>query len=650
MKTSAAHRMLLLVALGLHCLSPSARAGESAEAIFPGTGVTEVVVSPGGDWIAARVHRDKDAMVAVQRVGSPELVVVARSEWIGFVAWEASNTLVIESIPAAGMRQVLVVRLSVAAGKIDVNLRKIGTRGSLVDSLPLIPEKVLWVFPGMGSTSIHRISFAELIDYNRLYQAVGGQIEIAEKLATVKGSSSHWIAQRDGTPRAALRYTEDEVVLMMPSRVTGSFSSVYRFGVDEKEREVYPVGLTSDERRLLVLAYKDGDTFGLYEWDEDESAVGDPVFVHKEYDLSNVLTDRLTGDLVAAIYEENGEQRYHYFKEYRARFLSKLPEEWQKDSISIRSGTADRQVFAFFDSSATNPGDYYIRDRATRVHRIGRFGENIDRDALSPVTSFRAKSKDGVEIEAFLAIPKRSAGRAPLVVIPHGGPRAVRDSRQYDPMAQYLASWGFAVLQVNYRGSSGYGLEFEKLGKKQWARGIEDDIDAAVEHAMGLPEIDGERICIVGGSYGGFSAFASVIRHKERYRCAVSINGASDIPLLYDSSDMADSKQAMEIYEAYVGDLETERDELIKISPAYHVRELSTPTLVIFGSDDRRVDPDHSHRMVMMFELYGKQHETLEIEGMEHGYERDEGIIVYRAVRRFLTAYLMPESPYRPDP
>ena len=213
-----------------------------------------------------------------------------------------------------------------------------------------------------------------------------------------------------------------------------------------------------------------------------------------------------------------------------------------------------------------------------------------------------------------------------MVVMPHGGPHDVRDRRQYDPFVQYLASWGFAVLQPNFRGSTGYGLEFQEAIKKEWARGIEDDIDAAVEHAMSMPEIDGDRLCIIGTSYGGFSALASVVRHKDRYRCAISINGASDIPLLYDSSDMGDSKRVMEFYEEYVGDLETEREKLVAVSPAYAVAGIEAPVFMIYGTEDRRVDPDHSHRMLLMLETYGKEHDSLAIEKMRHSPRRLEWI------------------------
>lgn len=648
---------MLVSALSLAILATTsivpatARAGESAEAIWPGLGVKRVSVDPSGDWIAAIAHRGKEESVVVQRIGLPNLADVVTEKEIIRISWDASGTLIVEAVTAADRYSVTVIGLSVSGDRIVPRHRRIAAKGRLIDALPLVPEKLLWLTFGREFTTVHRLSIDELVDFARLHKVMGGDFHIGERVALAKGHhSDHWVVQRDGTPRAALRYMEDFIGLMISPDGRNKVNTAYRWKAGEREHEVIPVGLTPDERTILVLAYRGDGTRGLYEWDVKKSAPGKPVFVHPEYDLSGVLSDPLTGDLVAAVYEDAGEQRFHYFDEYRARYLSRLPEDWRRESVAILGGSADRQVFALLDASATNPGDFYVRDRVGRVHRVGRIAENVDRAKLSPVESFRAKSKDGVEVEGFLAPPKDARGRAPLVVMPHGGPIGVHDSRHFDPLVQYLTSWGFAVVQVNYRGSSGYGLEFEKQGAKQWARGIEDDIDAAVEQAMADPRIDPERICIFGVSYGGFSAFASVIRHRERYRCAVSVNGVSDIPLFGETADFADSKQVMKEFEEKIGDLETERDKLLEVSPAYHVDALSVPTLIIQGLDDRRVDPDHAHRMALMFELYDKPFELLEIEGGEHSPDRDEWIIIARTLRRFLTAHLMQETGFAPDP
>jgi dipeptidyl aminopeptidase/acylaminoacyl peptidase len=303
-------------------------------------------------------------------------------------------------------------------------------------------------------------------------------------------------------------------------------------------------------------------------------------------------------------------------------------------------------------SSPTNPGTYYFHDVNTgELNPIGDVAQGLDRSKLVDVETIEVESSDGTRVEAFLALPSdRKSSGAPLIVMPHGGPIGVRDNKDYNPLVQYFASWGFAFLQVNYRGSSGYGRRFEEAGKKQWAQGIEDDIDAAVEYAIARPEIDGTRICIVGSSYGGFSALASVIRHKTRYRCAASVNGVTDVPFSFAGDNCADEEGCLDAFAEIVGDPDTERDKLMEISPAYHVEEIHTPVFVIYGTEDQRLDPDHSHRLLLMLETLGKEHESLEVKGAAHSLTKEEWELVSIELRRFLTRYLFPSIDFVGDP
>ena len=203
---------------------------------------------------------------------------------------------------------------------------------------------------------------------------------------------------------------------------------------------------------------------------------------------------------------------------------------------------------------------------------------------------------------------------------------------------------------MNYRGSSGYGRRFQEAGKREWALGIEDDIDAAVELVMARPEIDASRVCMVGGSYGGFSALASLVRHPDRYRCAVTINGVTDIPLLFETSDFADSPRALESFAEIVGDPESERDRLIELSPLYRTAEIRAPVLVVFGTADRRVDPEHAHRLLLMLEAQGGRFEELEIRDGAHSPTPREWTLIARRLRHFLTRQLHPGATVLPDP
>lgn len=161
----------------------------------------------------------------------------------------------------------------------------------------------------------------------------------------------------------------------------------------------------------------------------------------------------------------------------------------------------------------------------------------------------------------------------------------------FDPLVQYLAAGGLAVLQVNYRGSAGRGRTFLDAGKRAWGKGIEEDLEAAIEEVSRRGWVDGGRICVAGGSYGGYSALMSVIRHPGRYRCAASINGPTDLPFLYHSSRfLHGTDEGRTYFRDFVGDPEEGYDELLTISPAYRAAEIQVPVLLVHATDDERVE------------------------------------------------------------
>lgn len=639
----------ILVA-GLGREGRASAAGQSADVLIPFESADRVRVSPDGRWIAARGERGRGQGVLVQRVGLRKIALVGQWNDIRRVVWEGPDSLLVESVGPSGAVGIQLVALRVEEDEIRFERIPLPSYGWLVDATPLEPGSVIWELEVNGRNSLHRIPLEEIRRWRSSRSASGFSGDKGKQLASVPGSVIRWILDRSGNPVAAWRREEDGHSILVRKGGRGAFEIVHRFSGEDATKEIVPWALSSDERALLVLAHAGGDFIGLHELDFATGQIGKAVFRPEQADVAALVVDDLTREPILAWYTVAGERKAHYFDVYRDRFLAKLDSEWDRRSISIVSASADRSVFVFYVSNATNPGEYFFRDSSGAILSIAKVGLEIDRSSLAPVESLVVRSKDGLEVEAFLARPRSTPTPVPLVVMPHGGPIGVRDLREYDPIVQYLASWGFAVLQINYRGSTGYGVEFEKLGRKQWAKGIEDDIDAAIEVVMKLPEIDEDRICIIGGSYGGFSALASVIRHEARYRCAVTINGVTDIPLLADSSDIADSKRALELFEEGIGSLETEREKLLEISPTYRVADVKVPILIVQGLLDRRVDPDHAYRLATMLELHQKDHEVMYVERGEHSFSRTDWIQVLRRVRRFLTAKLMPGTTFVQDP
>lgn len=636
----------LLVALCLLGPATAGSAGLAARALYGSRAIRVVQLSPSGSWAVALVIRGNLHGLLAQRLGSRRIdPLLAVDVPILDFHWVGRDRLLVD-FGASFPNLVARIRQGESGVVIEKEWIRVNSRSYLVDPLPLDDEAVLWAFPTPRRSTLHRVTLEELI------QHPGDSSLAGDTLARIPAWVEDWIVDRRGAPRVALVRDEDELAIFTESGLFGSFREVYRFEPERDGRDVLPMGMSTDGRRVIAAAYAGHDTVGLHEFDPVDGTLGVEVFRRPDLDVMDAVFDDFDGSLVAAIVEEEGEQRYVYLDERVEGLLDSLHSRHPKEEVRVVSRSADRRVQVLSVSGPTNPGVYYLGDAGTgEVIEIGRLASHLTEEQLAPIETLSVTQSDGSRIEAFLALPKSvPSDGAPLVVMPHGGPFGVRDSKQFDPLVQYLASWGFSTLQVNYRGSGGYGRSFIQRGRREWARGIEDDIDSAVELAMARPEIDAERLCIVGGSYGGFSALIGVLRHPARYRCAVTINGVTDVPMMYQTSDFADSEQALEFYAEYVGDPERERDRLIRISPVYQVDRIQTPILVIQGTEDRRVDPDHAHRLLLMLETFGKEHEVLLIEGAGHSPDRAEAIIEARALRRFLTKHLFPGQEVEPDP
>ncbi len=628
--------------------------GLSAAALFSQDGIHHVIASPTGDWLLAHAVQGRTHGLLLQ---GPELAttrtVFAAENPLLFFMWVGPNRYVaLYRSDLAGLR-TLLGRITRNGDRIAFENEWLDSPGGFVAGLPLVPDTILWTLVEEERSTLYRIPVDEDLQRRGGPVRRSGVLAVGEKIAAIQGQAQQWIVDRRGEPRAVLRWDGEDLAILARPRGSRAFRKIRRFElIDRADKIVELVALTADEERLLVLAHGDRDTRSLFEMDMRNGRLLDLVFTLEGIDLSGAITDPFTGALIAAVYEEGGETRFHYLDTYETRELRALRHRFPKEDVHLVSTDLQRRILVFRTSDARNRGRYHFLDVATGdITPIGDSASYVQESDLVEPELLSVESRDGLRIEAFLTLPRQiPSGGVPLVVQPHGGPIGVRDTRHFDPAVQYLASWGFAVLQVNYRGSSGYGLAFRESGEREWAQGIEDDIDAAVESVLARPEIDANRICIAGGSYGGFSAVASLARHPDRYRCGASLNGVTDLLLLLEQGECADSEPCRERLEEIIGDPEAERGRLIALSPAYHVRDIDAPLLVAHGNRDWRVHPDQSHRLILMLETSGKPHETFEIVGAGHALASREWVGYLRTLRRFLTQHLLPGTPFRPDP
>jgi dipeptidyl aminopeptidase/acylaminoacyl peptidase len=224
-------------------------------------------------------------------------------------------------------------------------------------------------------------------------------------------------------------------------------------------------------------------------------------------------------------------------------------------------------------------------------------------------------------------------------VLPHGGPHGIRDTWEYDWEVQLLASRGYSVLQVNFRGSGGYGMDFEQAGYREWGAKMQDDLTDATRWAIEQKIAPADRICIYGASYGGFAALMGAEREPDLYRCAIGYAGVYDLQLIVDSADSADSSFTRAYFERVLG---SDVAKLRAQSPVTNARNIKAPVLLIHGKADNTADYEHAKRMRAALEANQKKFEWLALGGEGHGvYDEGTRREVYERILQFLDANLM---------
>jgi len=306
-----------------------------------------------------------------------------------------------------------------------------------------------------------------------------------------------------------------------------------------------------------------------------------------------------------------------------SRALKGLLDSYPDENVRILNTTDDEKRAVAYLYSDRDPGRFLLLDvNKLSVEEIASTRPWIKPEAGLEMTAFHVKASDGVWIHGYVTLPKSKPGLAPpMVVIPHGGPHGVRDRWGYNTEVQLLASQGFAVLQVNYRGSGGYGRKYLESGYTHWGDRIIQDIVDVTRYAVGKGYADPHRICAYGGSFGAYASLQSAIVAPDLFRCAVGLAGVYDLTLMTSTGDISESRLGLGYLKTVLG---TDEAALKRGSPVYNADKLKAKVLLIHGKQDRRAPIEHAERMKKALEDAGAQPEWLVEQKEAHGFY-DEG-------------------------
>jgi len=361
--------------------------------------------------------------------------------------------------------------------------------------------------------------------------------------------------------------------------------TIYGLSLDGKSLVIGATAEKSGTDGLVLMSIADGKQTGFY---------FDP-----HYDVSKVMTDPWTGRVVGAAVTQNQERDF-YFDPKLQEMQSSL--DAQFPGLAVHALSWDRAVDKVIVSveGPTSPPTIYLFDRRTNtLNRLGRTYPQLQSTDLGQVRVYDYKARDGLDIPAYLTLPPgKEAKNLPVVILPHGGPMA-RDTMEFDWESQFLANRGYAVLQPNFRGSTGYGAKFTEAGFGEWGLKMQDDITDGVKKLIADGIADPKRICIVGGSYGGYAALAGAAFTPELYACAAAWAPVTDLRhfLSTRSSDFGSDSYMISSWSHFIGDRWHDADKLDAASPSENAGKIRAPILLVHGEADATVRIDQSERM-----------------------------------------------------
>lgn len=408
---------------------------------------------------------------------------------------------------------------------------------------------------------------------------------------------------------------------------------------DERYTDISLKTFDNQGDSIYMTASQGGEAEGLYKLNLETNKV-DLIVQEPLVSPKRVWVDEASKELFA-VETELGYPSYAFINSSaKSERLKALIAALQGDQVQLISSTLDGNKNVIYASSDTNPGRYYLFDAIkNKLSVLFSSRSWLEPSQMAVTKPINFKTRDGLTIYGYLTVPQNVEEKnLPLVVMPHGGPHGPRDWWGFDPDAQVLASRGIAVLKVNFRGSGGFGRNFEHAGHQKWGSKIQYDIIDGVKHLIAEGTVDKNNMCIVGASFGGYSALQSAILEPDMFKCAVGVVGIYDLPLMFEEGDIAQSDSGQRYLKNVIGEDEA---QLKAFSPTYNVDKLKASVLIVHGGEDQRAPIEQAESLVAALKKANHPYELELLENEGHGfYKPEHQLKYYNRVIRFLEKHM----------
>ena len=582
-------------------------------------------LSPNGEYLAFMQPWENRLNVFVEKIGSGQAtrVTSAKERDIAGYAWKGDNRIVyIQDTGGDENFRLYAVGIDGSNPKDLTPFEKV--RAQIIDRLERNPTEIL---VGLNKR------VPQVFDVYRINVNTGEMQMIAENPGNYTGWATDW----DGKLRIAIKTDGVNSTLMFRNSEADKFAPVVTTSFKET---LTPLLFTPDNKQLYVATNIGRDKTAIVKYDVENKKEIEKVFEHPDVDVTNVLSSRKRRAILGVSYVTD-KTSYYFIDKQRADLQKDLERRLPGYEVRVAGSNLDEDKCLVRTFSDRSLGAYYFYDLKTKDFRkLADVSTWLNEQDLVPMKPIKYQSRDGLTINGYLTLPKGMPARnLPVIVNPHGGPW-YRDAWGFNPEVQFLANRGYAVLQVNFRGSTGYGRKFWEASFKQWGKAMQDDITDGVQWLIKQGIADPKRIGIYGGSYGGYATLAGLVYTPDLYAVGVDYVGVSNL-FTFIKAIPAYWKPYLETLYEMIGDPEKDKDLLTAASPVFHSEKIKVPLLIAQGANDPRVNKNESDQMVEALKARGIEVPYIVKANEGHGFSNEENRFdFYRAMEEFLGKHL----------
>ena len=597
--------------------------------------LADPLLSPDGNRIAARLMVGGQQRIGIWTLSTPRdqpPALIDASDIESF-SWASDTRLLFTALVTLRLH-INGVNLPIPARRLLVHnldshrTMMLGTSAGLVDELVFTDPAGRYVL------LTHQDAIENPPSVHRVDLTTGESVEVQPEHRGVWG----WFADANGVIRVGVDYGERRTRIYYRPTPGAELRLVESRRNLVDNSVVDAVRFVTDTNRGVIVTNSETGRFGVYEYDFATDTRGAVLFENPEVDATAAVFGA-DGRVDGVAYEDD---RPHvtWLNPTLAQLQQRIDRALPGKTNMIVNRSRDGNRVLVFSGAADDPGTYYVYDQAARRMEIFASPyDDLEGGSFAQVRPIRYQSRDGLAIRGYLTLPAGRPERGlPLVVLPHGGP-FLRDSWEYNPEVQFLASLGYAVLQPNYRGSTGYGRDFVERGYGAFGTGMIDDIEDGIDWLTQQGIADPARVCIMGSSYGGYAALWAATRSPQRYRCAISFAGPSDLRamLRYDVRSYVPQRYVRQRRLEIQGE---ERTDLEAVSPLRQAARLTVPVLIAHGEQDVRVPVAQSRDLVRALTRRHAEVESVFYPKSAHGFTTpEESADFLRRVEAFLARH-----------